>query len=207
MSQKITTIIFDLGGVLVDWKPEYLYNKVFKGDVEKVTWFLNTVCTLQWNMEQDAGRTIFEAEKEKIALFPAYEKEIKMFYVRWTEMFSGPIKENVTLFKKLKATKKYKIIALTNWSAEKWETALNLFPFFNDFDGVVVSGFEHTRKPFEAIYKIALTRYKITPTHAIFIDDNLNNCLAAKKLGLHAIHYKNPKNLKSNLQLFNIHFQ
>ena len=102
MKEKIDTIIFDLGGVLVDWKPEYVYRKVFNEDEEKVQWFLNTVCTPEWNIEQDGGRTIEEAVKIKIAEFPEYKEWIELFYKEWEHMFSGPIIENVALFKKLK---------------------------------------------------------------------------------------------------------
>ena len=138
MNSKIDTLIFDLGGVLVDWKPEYVYRKVFDGDEEKVQWFLNTVCTHDWNIAQDAGRTIEEAVQLKIEEFPQYETWIRLYYTEWHHMFSGTIQKNVTLFQKLKASKKYKIYALTNWSAETWPKALEIFPFFKDFDGVVV---------------------------------------------------------------------
>lgn len=206
MKEKIDTIIFDLGGVLVDWKPEYVYRKVFNEDEEKVQWFLNTVCTPEWNIEQDGGRTIEEAVKIKIAEFPEYKEWIELFYKEWEHMFSGPIIENVALFKKLKASGNYKIYALTNWSAEKWDKALELFPFFNDFDGVVVSGQEKTRKPFPNIYKILINRYQINPKNSIFIDDNYENILAANKLNINSIHYKNPSQLIKSLNLFKLKF-
>ena len=139
MKNKIDTIIFDLGGVLVDWNPKYVYRKIFNYDEEKVNWFLNTVCTSEWNIEQDGGRTIAEAVHLKIAEFPQYEEWIRLFYSEWQHMFSGPITDNVALFKKLKSSGNYKIYALTNWSAETWTKALELFPFYNDFYGVVVS--------------------------------------------------------------------
>jgi len=199
MNSQINTIIFDLGGVLVDWDPAYVYRKKFNGDEEKVQWFLNTVCTSEWNIKQDAGRPIEEAVALKIAQFPQHETLIKLFYKEWHHMFSGTIQENVELFKKLKATKNYKIYALTNWSAEKWDKALELFPFFNDFDGIVVSGQEKTRKPYPKIYNIILDRYTITPENAIFIDDNEENILAAIKLKLHTIYYKNPLQLAKSL--------
>ena len=201
MGAKIDTIIFDLGGVLVDWKPEYLYRKIF-GDEQKVQWFLKTICTSKWNAEQDAGRTIAEANSIKIAEFPEYQKEIKQFYERWEEMFSGPILQNVELFRELTASKKYKIYALTNWSAEKWDKALELFPFFKEFDNVVVSGQEKTRKPFPEIYKLIIDRYNITPEKAIFIDDNKENVIAALELKLNAIHYKNNFCLKKSIQQY-----
>ena len=196
----IDTIIFDLGGVLVDWNPAYLYLKIFNGDEVKTEWFLNNVCTPLWNMEQDAGRSIAEGEQLKIAEYPEYEQEIKLFYKDWEHMFKGTIQENVILFQQLKATKKYKIYALTNWSAEKWEKALQLFPFFNEFDGVVVSGIEKTRKPFEKIYKILINRFHIKTENAIFIDDNVDNVKTAIKLKIHGIHYLSQNQLIKDLE-------
>jgi len=206
MKNKIDTIIFDLGGVLVDWKPEYLYRKIFHGNEEKMQWFLKNVCSPEWNMEQDAGRTIEEGNKVKINEFPEYEDLIKLFYKEWPTMFSGPIHENLDLFKKLKASENYKIYALTNWGSEKWGKALELFPFFNDFDGAVVSGYEKTRKPFPEIYNILLKRFNISPEKAIFIDDNNDNVLGAKYLNIHGIHYKNHQQLIQELKTYNINY-
>lgn len=204
MKNKIDTIIFDLGGVLVDWNPKYVYRKIFNYDEKKVNWFLNTVCTSDWNIEQDGGRTIAEAVQLKIAEFPQYEDWIRLFYSEWQHMFSGAITDNVALFKKLKSSGNYKIYALTNWSAETWPKALELFPFYNDFDGVVVSGQEKTRKPFFDIYKILLNRYDIIPENAIFIDDNKENITAANKFKLNGIHYKNHSQLMNDLSLYKI---
>ncbi|PHQ56611.1 MAG: HAD family hydrolase [Lutibacter sp.] len=203
---KIDTIIFDLGGVLVDWKPEYVYREVFNGNEEKVQWFLNTVCTNDWNIEQDAGRTIKEAVTIKIAEFPQYEEWIQLYYKEWHHMFSGSIEENVSLFKKIKSSGNYKVYALTNWSAETWPIALKLFPFLNDFDGVVVSGQEKTRKPFLAIYNVLLNRYNIIPENALFIDDNEENIIAAKKLKLQSVHYKNPSQLLKSVHSYQVIF-
>ena len=195
MKDKIDTIIFDLGGVLVDWNPEYVYRTVFNNDEEKVQWFLNKVCTSEWNAAQDAGRTIAEAVQLKIEEFPQYEEWIRLYYSEWSNMFSGAIDDNVTLFKSIKASGNYKVYALTNWSAETWPVALELFPFYKDFDGIVVSGQEKTRKPFPKIYNIILNRYKINPIKTIFIDDNKENIITANELKFNGIHYKN------NLQL------
>lgn len=206
MSYKIDTIIFDLGGVLVDWNPAYLFKGIFNGDETKMNWFLNNVCTSDWNVAQDAGRTIEEAEKIKIAQFPEYEPLIKLYYKEWEHMFSGTIKKNVAIFKALKASKNYNVYALTNWSAETWPKALQLFPFFKEFDGVVVSGQEHTRKPFDKIYNILFERYDINPEAAIFIDDNFENIQAAKKLGLNTIHIHAQADLKKTLKKLKIKF-
>ena len=206
MKCNIDTIIFDLGGVLVDWKPEYLYRKVFNGNEKKWQWFLSKVCTSAWNAEQDGGRTIEEAETLKIAEFPDHEELIRLYYKQWHQMFSGPIEENVELFKQLKASGNYKIYALTNWSAEKWELALELFPFFNYFDGVVVSGQEKIRKPYPEIYNLIVDKFAINPENAIFIDDNEENVIAAKDLKIYGIHYKSPQQLLNELKSYKIIF-
>lgn len=206
MKTNIDTIIFDLGGVLVDWKPEYLYRKVFNNDEDKVQWFLNTVCTPDWNIEQDGGRTIEEAVKIKIAEFPEYEEWIRLFYEEWHVMFGDPIEENLNLLKKLKMNGRYKIYALTNWSAEKWAKGIEIFPFFDDFDGVVVSGQEKTRKPFTKIYKIILDRFNINAKNAIFIDDNKTNVVTSKQLNINGIHFTSPSQLLNDLKSFNIEY-
>ena len=203
--KKYETIIFDLGGVLVDWNPEYVFLKAFNGNQEKTTWFLNNVCTSDWNLQQDAGRTIKEAVAIKVAEFPEYESFINLFYEKWTEMFSGVIEESVTILNDLSSNKNYKIYALTNWSAEKWEIALKLFPFFKLFDGVIVSGVEKMVKPNPKIYQILLDRFNINPHTAIFIDDKLENVEAANKFGIYAIHFKNSSQLKTSLKNI-IHF-
>ncbi|HEY9220779.1 MAG TPA: HAD family phosphatase [Lutibacter sp.] len=206
MTYNIDTIIFDLGGVLVDWKPEYLYRKVFNGDEKKVQWFLSKVCTSAWNADQDGGRTIEEGVTSKIAEFPEHEDLIRLYYEQWHQMFSGPIEENVELFKALKASGNYKIYALTNWSAEKWDKGLELFPFFHFFDGVVVSGQVKMRKPFPEIYNLIIDKFSINPENTIFIDDNEENVNAAAALKINGIHYKSPQQLLSELKAHKLIF-
>ena len=121
-------------------------------------------------------------------------------------MFSGPIEENVTLFKQLKASGNYKIYALTNWSAEKWEFALELFPFFNYFDDVLVSGQQKTRKPYPEIYNLIINKFAINPERAIFIDDNEENVNAAQSHKIHGIHYKSHQQLLNELRSYNLTF-
>ena len=203
MNSKIDTIIFDLGGVLVDWDPMNLYKNVFESE-EKARWFLNTVCTPEWNIEQDGGRTILDAVKLKVSEYPEYKKEIVLFYQRWDEMFTGVIQVNIDLQQQLIKNPEYKVYALTNWSAEKWDIALELFPFFKDFDGVIVSGIEKTRKPFDAIYQLILDRFQINPVKALFIDDNLENVNAAKRNKLNAIQFTENELLANQIFEFNI---
>lgn len=197
-NEQLDTIIFDLGGVLINWDPRTLYRKLFNTEME-VEWFLENVCTMAWNEEQDAGRTWIEATSMKIQEFPAYAEYIMAYSARWTEMLGGPIKESVDILKKLNKQGKYKIYALTNWSAETFPIALERYDFLQLFDGIVVSGVEKTRKPFPEIYNLILSRYDIDPSKAIFIDDNEKNIAAGTRHGIDSIHFKSPKQLQKAL--------
>src|SRR5450432_3495965 len=112
MSTNITTIIFDLGGVLIDWNPRYVYRRIFDTE-EKIDWFFENICTNEWNENQDAGRSLLEATEELVAKYPAYETEVRAYYDKWEEMLGGPITETVEILRLLKETKKYKMYALT----------------------------------------------------------------------------------------------
>ncbi len=200
----IDTFIFDLGGVLIDGDPRYLYRDVFLKDEKKVDWFLTTVCTNEWNLEQDAGRTLKEGTELLIEQYPAYESWIRLYYDQWPKMLGGPISGTVALLKQLSQINAYRSYALTNWSAETFPKALERFEFLNDLKGIVVSGEEKTRKPFRKIYEITLSRYDITPEKAVFIDDNIENVETAKKIGINGIHFKNPDQLRQDLVVMGI---
>lgn len=203
-SNKIDTVIFDLGGVLIDWNPEYVFLDVFKGDRQKMKWFFDEVCTNDWNENQDAGYPLSKGTEERVALFPEYEEPIRMYYGRWEEMLGDPIQETVDILKELIATKKYKIVALTNWSHETFPIALQRFEFLHWFEGIVVSGEEKTRKPFKEIYDLTLNRFGIKAENSLFIDDNLRNIQAANDIGIQVIHFTSPQSLKESLKNLNI---
>lgn len=196
---KIENIIFDLGGVLLDWNPEYLYSKIIGDDQEKMDWFLQNICTTEWNMEQDAGRSFKEGTDLLLAQYPQYESWIRAFYVRWNEMLKGEIKDSILILNKLNALSELKLYALTNWSVETFPFAEARFSFFKLFEGIVVSGMENTRKPYSPIYEILLDRYQLEAEKCLFIDDNKDNVDAAKNLGMVAIHFKNPNQLNEEL--------
>ena len=202
--KEINTIIFDLGGVLIDWNPEYVYLDVFKGDREKMTWFFDHVCTSDWNENQDAGYPIQKATEERVALFPEHEALIRLFYGRWEDMLGGAIDGTVTILKALIENPKYKVVALTNWSHETFPIALDRFEFLHWFEGIVVSGTEKTRKPFKEIYELTLDRFNIQAENSIFVDDNLRNIEAANTLGINGIHFESPKALLDQLKTFSI---
>ncbi|MEJ7677524.1 MAG: HAD family hydrolase [Segetibacter sp.] len=149
----ITAIIFDLGGVLIDWNPKHLYRKIFN-DESDMQHFLEKICTPEWNEEQDAGRTLKEATDMLVKEYSEYEENIHVYYDRWQEMLAWAIEGTVEIFKKLKDSKRFKLYALTNWSAETFPIALEKYEFLGWFDGVVVSGTEKFRKPSPKFYQI-----------------------------------------------------
>lgn len=198
MPQSVDTIIFDLGGVLIDWNPRYLYRKIFKSE-EEVSWFLDNICTSEWNDMQDAGRSFEEATNELIAKHPEWEAPIRAWYDRWQETITGPVHETVDILRELRDAKTHRLLALTNWSAETFPWALDNFDFLHWFEGIVVSGVEKTRKPYPEFYNILFDRYKVDSARAIFIDDNIKNVEGARKIGLPAIHFINPAELREEL--------
>lgn len=202
---KIETIIFDLGGVLIDWNPKYVYREVFKGDEKKVDWFLDNICTSDWNVEQDAGRTFKEATEFLIKQYPQYEQWIRIYYDRWEDMLGGPIKDSVLLLEKLKKANSHQLYALTNWSDEAFPVAIQRYDFLQYFDGILVSGTEKMRKPFTEIYELILNRYKLSASKSVFIDDNLDNVLGAQKVGMKGIHYKNSQQLINELNYLGVY--
>jgi 2-haloacid dehalogenase len=199
MKNSIDTIIFDLGGVLIDWDPRYLYRKIFKTE-EEVSWFLENICTSEWNDKQDGGRTFQEATDELVAKYPDHEIPIRAWYDRWQETIPGPVHETVEILKHFKDNPTHRLFALTNWSAETFPWALSTFDFLHWFEGIVVSGIEKTRKPFPEFYHILFDRYNIDPRRALFIDDNIKNIEGGKALGLKTIHFQSPQQLRTELQ-------
>jgi 2-haloacid dehalogenase len=197
--KQFDTIIFDLGGVLIDWKPEYVYRTIFNTE-DEVQWFLKNITTGDWNEEQDAGKSLAEATEELIKQHPAHEQNIRAFYNRWEEMLGGPIQETVEVFRDLRYNTNKKIYALTNWSAETFPIALQKYNFLHWFDGRLVSGEEKTRKPFLDIYEKLVERFSINPSSSIYIDDNKRNLYPAQELGMHTIHFSSPQQLRQSLQ-------
>ncbi|TGD81546.1 HAD family hydrolase [Hymenobacter wooponensis] len=197
-SSPITTIVFDLGGVLIDWNPRYLYKQLFT-DEQEMESFLSTVTTSDWNEEQDAGRTIAEGTALLVAKHPEHRELIEHFYGRWPEMLGGAIQGTVDVLTELRNSGRYRLYALTNWSEETFPIALEQFEFLHWFEGIVVSGTEKSRKPFADFYQTLLTRYQIEPGQAVFIDDNERNIHAAQAVGLQTVHFQSPEQLRTEL--------
>ena len=196
---NINTIIFDLGGVLIDWNPEYLYKKIFSNE-QDMRFFLDNICTKEWNEEQDAGYPLEKATKDLINKHPKYINEIKAYYSRWKEMFGDYDAHSVSILEKLYTEKKYRLLALTNWSAETFYHAKEFYYFLEYFEGIVVSGDEKIKKPDCKIYQILLNRYNVNAKESVFIDDALENIEAADDLGFQTIHFVSASQMETELK-------
>lgn len=195
--KKIKNIVFDFGGVLLDWNPRYFY-RTFFWDEKEMEAFLANICTDEWNAEQDRGRSFSEGIKLLQSQHPEYRKAIQLFADKWEDMLKSEIPDSVELLRELKE-KKYRIWGLTNWSAETIQIAYRKYDFFKLFDGIVVSGEEKLIKPDKRIYKVLLDRYKLNPEESVFIDDSPANIKSAQELGFNAILFENIVNVREQL--------
>ena len=193
-----TTVVFDLGGVLIDWDPRHLYRKLFPGDEAGMERFLAEVCTGAWNLRQDAGRSWAEATALLRAEHPDKAALIDAYHRRWPEMLAGPIEGTVAILRELRAAGT-PLYALTNWSQETFPVALERFEFLAWFQGIVVSGQERLVKPDPRIYRLLVERHGLRPAEVAYIDDNLRNADAATALGMHGIHFTGPAALRRDL--------
>jgi 2-haloacid dehalogenase len=193
-----STVVFDLGGVLIDWDPRHLYRKMFPGDEAAMERFLAEVCSPAWNIAQDAGRSWAEGIALLTARHPRHAGNIAAFRGRWTEMLGGPIAGSVAILGELRAAGT-PLYALTNWSQETFPIAVELYDFLGWFDGIVVSGREGVVKPDPRLYGVLLDRYGLDPDDVVYIDDNAANATAATRLGMYGLHFTDPASLRTDL--------
>jgi len=200
---KIKNIIFDFGGVLMDWNPRYFFKDYFN-DNEKMEYFLESIAQDEWNVEQDRGRSLAEGTEIQVKKFPEWEKEIRAFYDNWTVMLKSEIPQNVEVLRKLKNTD-YHLFGLTNWSEETFPYALENYDFFQIFEGkIVVSGTEKLIKPDPEIWHVLLKRYNIKADESVFIDDNPKNIEMAQSLGFITVQVFPDTDLTKELKKFGI---
>lgn len=196
MSQ-IKNIVFDFGGVLVDWNSRYYYRGYFNDD-SRMEYFLANICTDEWNLENDRGRSYAEGVAQLTALYPEFREAIEMFPVHWGEMLRGEKPESVALLRSLK-DEGYRLYGLTNWSAENIHVAFERFDFLSLLEGTVVSGIEKEVKPEPQIYRILLGRYALKPGQTVFIDDKEANVETARRLGMHGIVFTGAEDTRRQL--------
>lgn len=203
----IKAVVFDFGGVLIDWNPEYVYKRLIPDDTER-RWFLDNVVASDWVVQQDAGQTIADANAELIAKFPEHEALIRAFYDRWQEMVGGVLEDGVALVDKVEAAG-IPMFGLTNWSAETFPWAWDRFPVLQRFREVVVSGRVQVAKPDPAIFALMWTEIErhfpgIQPQEVAFIDDNAKNIKAATALGWKAVHHMNAGETEAQLRALGV---
>jgi 2-haloacid dehalogenase len=184
---RLTTVVFDLGGVLIDWDPRHLYRQLFD-DPDEMESFLAEVTTAEWNGHQDAGRPWVEAIETLAAEHPERRELIEAFHRRWPEMLAGEIPGTVDVLADLRAAG-VRLVALSNWSAEMFPVALERFDFLAWFEGIVISGEVGVNKPDRRIFEHLAQRFGIEPEEAVFVDDSAANIDAASELGFRAIQF------------------
>ncbi|MEM7646291.1 MAG: HAD family phosphatase [Pseudomonadota bacterium] len=201
--ELIKAIVFDLGGVLIDWNPRHLYRKIFS-DTQEMEFFLREICHSEWNEQQDAGRSFAEGCQQLSDKFPQYENEIMAYGSRWTEMLNGEISGTVEILQSLHHQNQYRLIALSNWSKETFPIAKKQFPFLDLFEGLIISGEIGYKKPDPKIYEHLFRNYGLRPEQCLFIDDMKRNTDAARKTGMHVIHFQSPTQLSEDLISYNL---
>jgi 2-haloacid dehalogenase len=196
------TVVFDLGGVLIDWNPRYLYRTLIP-DERAMEDFLATVCSGPWNERQDAGRSIAEAEAELLESHPQHETLIRAYYRGFDQMLAGPIDGTVAVLEELDA-RGVPLYALTNWSRETFHHARRRFPFLDRFRGILVSGELGMMKPDARIFRHLTETYGLAARDCLFIDDSPKNVAGARAAGLNAVQFTGPDSLRGVLQEFGL---
>lgn len=190
-------VVFDIGNVLLHWDPRLLYRKIFASDAE-VDWFLSTVCTPDWNVEQDRGRSFADAVAEATARHPDHGAAIAAYHHRWHETLTHAIAGTVAVLEELNA-QGTPLYAITNFNQDKFRETRQRFPFLGHFRDIVVSGEERLVKPDPAIYRILLERNGLDAGLCLFIDDSPRNVAAAEAVGMQAHHFTSPEALRAHL--------
>ncbi len=197
-SSAPTAVVFDLGGVLIDWDPRYLYRSVFEGDEAAVERFLAEVTTADWNAQQDAGRPWAEAIETLAREHPHYRTQIEAFWTRWPETLGDAIQPTVEILAELRRAD-VRVLALTNWSGETFPLARPRYPFLDWFDGIVVSGDVRMAKPDPRIFRHLIERHELDPSSSVFIDDSEANVRAAEAAGMIGIRFTDAAALRVRL--------
>ena len=192
------TVLFDLGAVLIDWNPRYLYRPLFGSDEAAMERFLAEIVPPEWNHQIDAGKPFADAIAERIRDHPEHAELIALWKDDWTKMLREPIDESVAILGELRQ-RGHRLYALTNWSAETFPLARAKFGFLDWFEDIVVSGEVKLVKPDPRIFALTIGRCRLDPARTIFIDDNPRNVEAGRNAGLHALHFTGPKPLRTEL--------
>jgi 2-haloacid dehalogenase len=196
-------VVFDLGGVLIEWDPRHLYRKLFAGDDAAMEHFLANVCTHDWNRCQDAGRSFAEGASLLKAEHPDRAELIDAYFARFDEMMPGPTAGTIDILAELRE-QGTPLYGLTNFSAETYPPTYERFEFLGWFRDILVSGEVGLIKPDPRIFELLIERFAIDPCRAVYIDDVEVNVIAARPFGIHAIHFTTPAALRSELAVLGL---
>ena len=199
MTSAIRAIIFDFGGVLINWDPHRLFNKYFSNDRQAIDKFLTEINFSAWNLAQDKGYPFSRGVTELSAKFPQYALLLRAYDEEWEQSITGVIPETVKILHRLKATG-YRLYGFTNWSAEKFSLVRHRYEVFNLFENILVSGEVKLVKPDPAIFRLLLQKIHLQPEECLLIDDSLQNIEAAQKLGFATHRFTSPAKLDLTLQ-------
>jgi 2-haloacid dehalogenase len=192
-----SVVVFDLGGVLIDWNPRYLYRKLFEDEAEMED-FLANVCTTGWNLQQDAGRSFAEACAALKREHPSNSEMIDAWFSRFDEMMAGAIAGTVDILAELRS-QRVPVYALSNWSAETFPLARKRFEFLQWFQAIFLSAEVRLVKPDPRIFQRFCETFTLSPEQIIYIDDLQHNVEAAGKIGMHAIQFRDAASLRDQL--------
>lgn len=198
-ARRPNAVVFDLGGVLIDWNPRHLFRSVFRGDEAAMERFLGEVATPEWNAEQDRGRSWADGLALLIDRHPEHRAAIEAYGMRWLETIGGPISDTVGILADLRRSEGLRLLALTNWSAETFALARPRFAFLDWFEAIVVSGAERLIKPDPAIFRLLVERHRLDPARTVYVDDTAINVRAAADLGFDAIAFMTAAELRVEL--------
>ncbi len=196
---RFQAVVFDFGGVLIDWDPRHLYRKLFNGDDQAVERFLQEINFFEWNLKQDAGRSFEEAVAEACQRYPQHCELIRAYDERYDESISGPIWPTVEVLREVKQAG-YPLYALSNWPDEKWQRTRPRFEFFDWFDDIVISGEVGLAKPDPEIFRLLVKRIGYAPASCLYIDDAPHNIVVAEGLGFQTHHFETAEKLKAVLK-------
>jgi 2-haloacid dehalogenase len=194
----IDAVVFDLGGVLIDWDPRYLYRTLFD-DPDAMEVFLRDVCSPAWISVVDAGRPFAEAVEELSKSRPDERALIEAFHVRWSETLGDAIEGTVRIVEDLRGGG-VPLYALSNWSSETFPIAKERYPFLRLFDGILISGDAGYSKPARQIFEAFAERFGLEAGRCVFIDDREDNVSAAQGLGFDAVLFTSSDELRRELQ-------
>lgn len=204
---RIEWVVFDLGAVLIDWNPRYVYRRAIKdqeaGD-EKIESFLKTVATGAWNSQMDAGVLFQQAIDERAQEFPVWREWLQMWRDEWPTMMREAMSESVQIFHEVverrRAGHLQGVLALSNWEANTFKIAKARFPFLEKFDARLISGEEGLIKPDPAFFRLLETRHGVNPKNAIFVDDLQKNTQVAESLGYTVHLFENAVKLRADFE-------